>query len=677
MTVRRSVQAAGVGLCLGAIAWLLVLTSWGHEVEQDLGLGWLFALRGARAAPADVVVAAIDHDASRRLGLPNDPAKWPRDMHARLVDGLARAGVSVVAFDLFFGQPAAHDDVLARALADGDNVVLSGFLRRRIVTGPGDASAIVDDVLPPVASLAAAARAVAPFPLPKSNARVDGFWTFIDADGRPTFPVAALQVHASRGHDSAAPHAPTRAHSDGEFALLDFYGPPRTIRTISYDALVGTDDVAAALREGLRGKAVFVGFSESAQPEQKDNYYTVFSQQSGLDLSGVEIAATAFGNMLEHRSIRPLGTLALLGLLVAWGVLIALACEHLRPASAAVALAALVAAYVAAAVHGFAAHAQWWPLVVPLCIQAPLGFGWSAAWKHYRAQKDRDHIRRVFQHYLPGHVVDELARDVGRVASGQKLVYGTCLATDAENFTTVSEQMDPVQLGELMNAYYQTLFAPVERHDGVVADVKGDAMLAIWATPKPDSGMTARACTAALEIVDALVEFNRASGHPALHTRIGLDCGAMALGSIGAIHHYEYTAMGDMVNTAHRIESLNKRLATQVLVSEAVAKCATRHLVRGVGAFVLQGRSSPTTVYELMRPLDRATDDERWMCDAFTHALDRYRGGDTKAAAAAFRAILERAPTDGPSRFYLNVCERPDPATVRPAARGVVHLIGK
>ena len=121
-----------------------------------------------------------------------------------------------------------------------------------------------------------------------------------------------------------------------------------------------------------------------------------------------------------------------------------------------------------------------------------------------------------------------------------------------------------------MNRYYGVLFEPVKQHGGLVQDVVGDSMLAIWATTEPDASLRNRAMVAALAAATAVDRFNAASGRFALPTRIGLHSGRLLLGSVGAIDHYEYRAVGDIVNTATRLEGLNKHLGTRLLVSAEV-----------------------------------------------------------------------------------------------------------
>ena len=160
----------------------------------------------------------------------------------------------------------------------------------------------------------------------------------------------------------------------------------------------------------MRGKAVFVGFSERLRPEQKDGFYTVFSQPSGLDISGVEIAATAFANLLEDMPIRPLGWRGHLASLFCgvycWGLVSSV------PVLAAGSALGLGVVYLIAAQYQFTTAGSWYPLIVPVFFQLPLAFFGAVLWKYFDTNKERQNIREAFGYYLPDKVIDQLAKNV-------------------------------------------------------------------------------------------------------------------------------------------------------------------------------------------------------------------------------------------------------------------------
>jgi adenylate cyclase len=438
---------------------------------------------------------------------------------------------------------------------------------------------------------------------------------------------------------------------------LDFYGPPGTVATVPYDRalarLRGRDQPL-----DVRGQAVFVGLSALTAAEQKDGVHTVFSQATGLDLSGVEIAATAFGNLLEGRAVRPARPGAQLALAVGWGLALGLLAWRRRALAAAALLLGAAAAYLAWAAYRFAADGSWLPLVGPLALQVPAAFVASVLWRFADTRREREHLANALAHYLPPQIADELARELGGVRAADRLVFGTCLSTDAHQYTTLSETMGPAELGAYMNRYYAVLFEPVKRHGGLVQDVVGDSMLAVWATTEPDASLRTRACLAALDIASAVDRLNADPRAPSLLTRVGLHSGQLLLASVGAMDHYEYRAVGDIVNTATRLEGLNKYLGTRLLASADVLHGLDGLATRELGTFLLAGKSRPVEVHELVGRLGDATPRDRERCAMFAEALGAFRRGAWPDALALWQEVLRASGgADGPSRFYLRWCE--------------------
>jgi adenylate cyclase len=290
-------------------------------------------------------------------------------------------------------------------------------------------------------------------------------------------------------------------------------------------------------------------------------------------------------------------------------------------------------------------------------FEAPLNL-FRGVLLHYRdARRERELIRDAVSRYLPAHVVDEFVEKV-KPKTADQLVQGACLATDVENYTPLAEAMDPLELGRLMNQYYTELFKPVERLGGFVSNLAGDSMLAIWAASASNASAGGQACLAALEIAQALHQFNQAvPDRPVLQTRLGVHSGNMLLGNIGSSQHYQYEAMGDMINTATRIQGLSKHLGTQILASRAAVGGLQHILMRPVGDFLLVGKSEPVSVVELLARTHEATEQMALLCERFAEALDAYRERHWRSAAGRLSEILTLFPEDGPSRFYLQRCE--------------------
>ena len=723
-------KAVVVGLFTGILGLVISLAPIGLNLEEALGLDLLFKLRGQKEVPAEIIIVTMDKISSDNLKLPDEPRKWPRSLHARLIENLLNKGVSLIAFDIIFDEPHSpdYDSIFARAIDNAANVVLGEYIERDFVqldpeTSGADAS--IETLVPPFAPLARAAVAVAPFPLPKVPVKVSQYWTFKTSAGdTPTLPVVAFQVFAAHVYDDflrllkkSSTSAITDLPKDKETLIagknvdavvqnfrnifqrnpllsdkmlkelaassidensksivtslirmyqspsshyLNFYGPPGTIHTIPYFELVQTREPADGGEMDLdfKGKAIFVGLSERLRPEQKDGFYTTFSQPSGVDISGVEIAATAFANLLEDMPVRPLYLVAHAVINFLWGMLLGAVCLVFSAIYSALAVIALSALYLMLAWHQFNQAAIWYPLASPLFIQAPVAFLAAMLWKYVETHKERQNIKKAFGYYLPEKIVDQLAKDVAHIQSRAKIVYGTCLCTDAEQYTTLSEAMGPEELRAFLNKYYEAVFEPVRTYGGVVSDVIGDSMMALWTTTHPDARPRNQACLAALEISRAVDQFNETSPAFQLPTRIGLHSGHLALGSVGAINHFEYRAVGDIVNTVSRIESLNKQLGTSILVSVDVLHQVDDFRTRELGEFLLSGKSKPVVLHELICPKDESSEKHRNLCGLFAEALSAYRRQSWEKAIDKLKASLQVSEQDGPSLFYLRLCKK-------------------
>ena len=203
--MNKPVKAILLGLFTGILGILASLVPFVLDLEERAGLDWLFTLRGPRTPPSDVVVVAVDKPSADTLGLSVEPDKWPRRLHAHLIDRLVEAGASVIVLDIFFAEArnAGDDAALATAIRKAGNVVLFAYTKKEMSTPAGNSAGelIVQRLIAPVSPIAQSALALAPFPLPVFPVKVSQFWTFTPATGDlPTLPVVALQLHAATAY---------------------------------------------------------------------------------------------------------------------------------------------------------------------------------------------------------------------------------------------------------------------------------------------------------------------------------------------------------------------------------------------------------------------------------------------------------------------------------------------
>jgi len=181
-------------------------------------------------------------------------------------------------------------------------------------------------------------------------------------------------------------------------------------------------------------------------------------------------------------------------------------------------------------------------------------------------------------------------------------------------------------------------------------------MLALWAGAQGDASLRERACMAALDIGSAVKRFNDSSGTTPLPTRLGLHSGTILLGNIGAEDHFEYRPMGDIVNTASRIEGLNKYLGTGILASEEVSDQLQGFVFRELGEFLLAGKNNPVVIRELICRDGECREADQQLCSSFSLALSAYRARKWEEALELFTAASRIFGRDNPSAFYIDLC---------------------
>jgi len=192
---------------------------------------------------------------------------------------------------------------------------------------------------------------------------------------------------------------------------LNYYGPARSLTTIPFSKIINLPEEVNTLNPELdfKGKAIFVGLSEPIQLERVDTFYTPFSLKNGVDISGIEIGATAFANLLEDKVIQPLGVNALIILLLTWGLLTALIGRLLPTTYSILGLIGISTGYYLGSFYLFDSSALWLPTIVPLFIQLPIVLFVLVVWKYTDTNKERKKIRQAFGYFLPDHIVDDIA----------------------------------------------------------------------------------------------------------------------------------------------------------------------------------------------------------------------------------------------------------------------------
>jgi adenylate cyclase len=253
--------------------------------------------------------------------------------------------------------------------------------------------------------------------------------------------------------------------------------------------------------------------------------------------------------------------------------------------------------------------------------------------------------------YLSPKLVKKFSSEKDILKPGAKKQMLTILFSDIASFTSISEGMDSDDLANLMNKYFESAVSDcIHATDGTIVKYIGDAIFAFWNAPDSQIDHAMRGCEAALRFRDQPTHF---INNQALVTRIGLHTGVANVGNFGSKARVDYTAIGENINLASRMEGLNKYLGTIVLITaDTYAGIEGRLVTRFLGKFQLKGFEKAVGVHELVGQLDQA-ENFRPLHEAFDTALKLFWLRDFVGAELAFQKAIEMSPNDGPSRFYL------------------------
>jgi adenylate cyclase len=402
---------------------------------------------------------------------------------------------------------------------------------------------------------------------------------------------------------------------------------------------------------------VFVGFSDLYDPGQPDRFYTVFTNEEGVDLSGVEIAATAFANLLTDRSLQPTGTLATAAILLLLGLVLGSGI-YLLSASVAVPLALLLSAlYVAAVQFAFNAADLWLPLAIPMLVQLPIALFVGLLAQYLAEAHSRRRLKAVFGQYVPPEIVDEMSRnpdaDFSLEGASREL---SVLFCDIRSFTTISESLAADELKQLLNHFFTPMTRIIFEQRGTIDKYVGDMIMAFWGAPVQDPRHRQHAVEAALAMLEKVEDMRPGFSErnwPEVNIGIGINTGMMNVGDMGSEYRRAYTVIGDAVNLGSRLEGLTKYYGVRLIVSETTAAGLDGILLRCLDRVRVKGKHEPVTIYEPVGHTGSVPAELVKEVGDSNRALEYYFAGDWEAARMAFQALFDARPKRKLYHLYL------------------------
>ena len=304
----------------------------------------------------------------------------------------------------------------------------------------------------------------------------------------------------------------------------------------------------------------------------------------------------------------------------------------------------------------------------------------ATTWERVFARKDRELMKAQFSNFMEAELVEQMIESKTLPKLDGDNINITAFFSDIKGFSTFSEKFkaEPKALMRLLNRYLSTV-TPILTAEGACIDKYiGDAVVALFGAPVSHHDHPVRACRAALETQRAiarLCETFRKEGLPDVATRIGLNTDLMLVGNIGSDQLFDYTALGDGMNLASRLEGANKVFGTLIMIGPGTYHAAKDEIeVRELDTIRVAGKVQPTTVYELLAMKGELHIDKEKVVELYTHGLLLYRARKFAEAIQRLEKALMLAPEDGPSQRLIKICQEFITAPPPPDWDGVSEL---
>lgn len=645
-----------------------------------------------------VRVVDIDEASLRELG----QWPWPRDRMAKLVDRLSQMGASAIAFDILFSEPdrlsprtvirdvEGIDPSLLARLPDNDEIFAQAMTEKPVILGfalsnegdyrpemkagfaftgepPFHAPPRIDSATPLRPQLEAAASGLGHISLnPGDPSSVVRTVPLLLSDGDQLYPNLALEaLRVAQGASTyVLADAPDAANTitmikAGAFVipvtaageLWLYVSPDNAARYVSARNILSDGGAPSKIAAAVHGSIVFVGTSAAGLQD-------IRTTALGENVPGVSLQAQIVEQILSgHFLSRPdwADGLEILSIAVAGSLLVFLT-TFVSPAMALACGLLITALALAASWLAFLYGGLLFDPLAPIVSGSITHFA-ATAFRFLVIDRERREVRLAFGHYLSPSLLYRIehTQDALRLGGDDREL--TVMFVDVRNFTGISERLTPAEVVGFLNTFLDALSRHVIANEGTLDKFIGDSIMAFWNAPVDVSDHPGKAVHAALAMRETLARLNAedAFGFGPAHTvgiGIGIHTGLACVGNMGAETHFNYSAVGDTVNIAARIEAACKDVSTDILVSESTANLASQYALLDAGALPLKGKSTRTRTFAV-------AGDERLALSAEFSDLKRIHAQmiDAFASRAPATRKLLRAAKQKAAGLPVNLTE--------------------
>jgi adenylate cyclase len=568
----------------------------------------------------EIVIVEIDDSSLQALD-----AVWPlpRDYYARVIDNLNQSKVIGIDIEFFTNKSYNEDILLANSIKKSGKVVLAikyeNFsIRNNVVYGA--------NLLKPISLLGS----------PGKDFQVGFINLYEDPDGIIRYFIPHISGVEDHDHFSvvvAEQYLGFLRTLPNSQMLIKYYAEPG-----GYNRVKFSDVYMNNTSFDFTDKIVLIGVTTQ---DAHDVHSVPISNEP---MPGVEIHANLIQSIILQDYLSAQGSISVIGIIFLFAFLTAFIIYRFKLHISVIILILICIGYVLSSIYIFDYFNTIMNILYPMISLLSVSIGLIAV--YYRTEeKSRKWITSVFGKYVSPIVIDHLLQNPDKIKLGGEKRDITIFFSDIRGFTPISEKMNPEDLVHLLNEYLSEMTSIIIKDQGLVDKYMGDAIMAFWGAPLDLSNHAEIACSSSLEMIEKLHDLQKKwkqQGIPIFEIGIGLNSGEAIVGNMGSSTRFDYTAIGDNVNLASRMEGLNKTYGTNIILTEKTFRLVKNKFeTRKLDAVKVKGKKKSIFIYELVCRKNELNKKQKDFIRLYEEGLELYFQRKWKAAIKSFQNSLE------------------------------------
>ncbi|MBD3227438.1 MAG: CHASE2 domain-containing protein [Candidatus Lokiarchaeota archaeon] len=579
----------------------------------------------------DIIIVAIDDKSLQELGR----WPWPRDYFAYVIERLNRS--SVIGIDISFIEATEDDQKFADSIKNNNVVLAMEYTSFSIKNG----QLFGENLIKPSSTL--------------GDFNVDyksGFVNlYTDSDGVTRSFIPKISGVEDHNHFSlVVVNEFTRLNQNlgDSRMLINYYSPPGGYEYVSFSDIYNNITSPSY----FENKIVLIGATAA---DLHDNVIVPISKKL---MPGVEVNANLVQSILTQDFLNYQDDVSTILLILIFAIITGLIVNRFKIHIASLLLAGLGFFYIIIGVFiydfGLILNILY-PIIAIVSVYVAL-----VIFYYITEERSRKWITSVFGKYVSPVVIDNLIKNPDSINLGGEKRNITIFFSDIRKFTSISEKLEPEELVHILNEYFSEMTSIIIENHGLVDKFMGDAIMAFWGAPLELDNHSEIACSCSLKMIGKLKELHlkwRKEKIPILNIGIGINSGQAIIGNMGSFDRFDYTAIGDNVNLASRLEGLNKIYGTNIIISQFTQnKVKDKFETRKLDAVRVKGKKKPIFIFELISYKNQTNKKQQEFIKNYETGLEHYFKQNWKSAIESFeKSILFNK--DIASKIFIDRCK--------------------